>query len=150
MTYDKLVKYLGVKFKPEGRISVPMEEWKMWLEKIGKSKWKQERKVEAVRCCIIPKMLHTLRLSNIYPTKLRKLTRTIRKWVKSTLHMAEWTTNAWIHLKNGCDIQDLEKLVTMLRKKVVLKMNDSGDVISKVVAGRMEDRRNRERQKFKA
>ena len=60
MTYDKLVKYLGVKFNPEGRISVPMEEWKMWLEKIGKSKLKQEQKVEAVRCCIIPKILHTL------------------------------------------------------------------------------------------
>ena len=58
--------------------------------------------------------------------------------------MAEWTTNAWIHLKNGCDIPDLEKLVTMLRKKVVLKMNDSGDVISKVITGRMEDRCNKD------
>ena len=58
--------------------------------------------------------------------------------------MAEWTTNAWIHLKNGCDIPDLEKLVTMSRKKAVVKMINSGDEISKAVAGRMEDRCNKD------
>jgi len=141
MGYDSLAKYLGVKLTPKGDIELPWEQCEEWLRNIDKAPLKPEQKVEALNDYIVPRMLHQLRLSNVGISKLKRLSRLLRSWVRKVLHLPIWTPTDWIHGSFGGMLANIEELIFKTRKKASDRMLASRDTVAFWV-GNKEDRIN--------
>ena len=49
--------------------------------------------------------------------------------MKKILHLPTWTSNNWIHHRNGGNIPDLEKRTMIARLKATIKMKLSTDEV---------------------
>ena len=86
---------------------------------------KPEQRVMDIKSCIIPRIIHQLRLADVGIGKLKKVNKLIKKWVKKFLHIPEWTPYSWLHLKDGGDLAHLLELILKARKKASAKMATS-------------------------
>ena len=104
ITFDDLLKYLGVCITPTGNVQLPRKKCEDYLQNIAKSHVNPIQKVHVIRQVITAKIQYHLRLSDHGLEEVRKLHRLVRKYV--ILHLPTWTSNAWIHHREGCNIMN--------------------------------------------
>ena len=127
ITFKDLARYLGVDIRPDGSVHLPRQTWIDYLENLTKAQLNPIQKVDAIRSTIAAKIQYQLRLSDHGLEEARKLTRTLRKYVKKILHLPTWTSTSSIHHRNGCNIPDLTTIVMASRTKATTKMMTSKD-----------------------
>jgi len=142
MDHANTAKYLGCDVTVTGEIRLPEGTWKGWMERIHRAPLKPDQRVRAIRSYLIPRMTHTLRLSDCGRNKLRTWSRIIRKAVKGYLHLPEWTPNSWVHHPNGGKVPDIEECIIRLRQSAATKMAGSEDPIAGIVGTRVLQRNN--------
>ena len=103
------MRYLGVDIRPDGSVKLPKATWENYLKNLEAAHLNPIQKIDAIRQIIVAKIQYQLRLSDHGLEESRKINRLIRKSVKKILHLPTWTSNNWIHHRNGGNIPDLEK-----------------------------------------
>ena len=106
ITFDDLLKYLGVQITPTGNVQLPRKTWEDYLQNFTKSHFNPIQKVQAISQVVTAKLQYHLRLSDHGLEEVRKINRLVRKYVKKILHLPTWVSNAWIHHREGCNITD--------------------------------------------
>ena len=127
ITFQDLVKYLGVELHPDGSVKLLRQLWEKYLENLRQSHLNPIQKIEAIRQVLIAKIQYQLRLSDHGLKEERKLNRVIRKYVKKILHLPTWTATSWIHHRNGANVPDLVTTTMISRAKATAKMKTSTD-----------------------
>jgi len=138
LDYECLSKYLGVQFDPMGCIILPTAKWDHWIDLINKAPLKPHQKVFGLKIVIIPRMLYQLRLADVGIGKLKKLNRKIKQAVKKMLHLPEWTSDAWLHLQTGGNLNDILIAILKSRKKATEKMSVSDDRICAAIGRELD------------
>ena len=87
ITFEDLVKYLGVEIRPDGSVKIPRATWETYLKNLAAAHLNPIQKVDAIRQIIIEKIQYQLRLSDHGLEESRKINRLIRKYVKKILHL---------------------------------------------------------------
>ena len=138
ITFDDLPKYLGVYITPTGNVQLPRQTWEDYLQNIIKSHLNPIQKVQAIRQVVTVKIQYHLRLSDHGLEEARKINRLVHKYVKKILHLLTWTSNAWIHHREGCNITDLVVSIAISRSTASNKMKMSQDKISQSIGDKLE------------
>ena len=94
ITFQDLVKYLGVELHPDGSVKLLRQLWEKYLENLRQSHLNPIQKIEAIRQVLIAKIQYQLRLTDHGLKEARKLNRVIRKYVKKILHLPTWTATS--------------------------------------------------------
>ena len=105
ITFNDLPKYLGVCITPTGNVQLPRKKCEDYLQNIAKSYLNPIQKVQVIRQVITAKIQYNLRLSDHGLEEVRKLNKLVCKYVK-IFHLPTWTSNAWIHHREGCNIMN--------------------------------------------
>ena len=127
ITFQELVKYLGVDLHPDGSVKLPRETWEKYLQNLRQSHLNPIQKIKAIRQVLVAKIQYQLRVSDHGLEEARKLNRVIRKYVKKILHLPTWSATSWIHHRNGANIPDLVTTSMISRAKATAKMKASTD-----------------------
>ena len=130
ITFEDLLRHLGVDIRPDGSVKLPRATWENYLKNLAAAHLNPIQKIDAIRQIIVVKVQYQLRLSDHGLEESKKINRLIRKSVKKILHLPTWTSNNWIHHRNGGNIPDLEKQTMISRLKGTTKMKLSIDEIA--------------------
>ena len=133
MTFKDLVKYLGVEIQPDVSVKLPRATWETYLKNLAAVHLNPIQKVNALCQVIVAKTQHELRLSDHGLEEARKINHLMRMYVKRILHLLTWTSNNWIHHRNGGNIPDLEKRKMITRLKATTKMKLSTDEATRTI-----------------
>ena len=143
ITFQDLVKYLGVELQPDGSVKLPRQLWEKYLENLRQVHLNPIEEIEAIRQVLIAKIQYQLRLSDHGLEEARKLNRVTRKYVKKILHLPTWTATFWIHHRNGANISDLVTTTMISRAKVTAKIKTLTDPAARATRHTFTNRRRK-------
>ena len=138
MTFVELAKYLGLRFRPNGEVAIPLDDYDKWRSNVKKSCLKPEQKIDILKSTIIGRMDYVLRLAGPRGSTLRKLDRANRIWAKKVLHLPMSTPNVFMHGKQGVGLCELAKEIPLRRRKAWETMMENQDAVARITAIDME------------
>lgn len=129
---DKTCRYLGINFTSVGAVDSKhlKEQINEALGKVAKVKLKAQCKLKLLRTYIIPRFIYQLINSELYPTLLRRIDISIRKTIRSILHLPMSLSNEFFYLpfkEGGLQIPDLCQAVGIAKVKLFKKIVLLGD-----------------------
>ena len=104
--------------------------WESYLNNLSKAHLNPIQKVEATRQILTAKIQYQLCLSDHGLEEVRKINWIIRKYVKRILHLSIWTSTAWIHHRNSCNIPHFLTAMMISLTKASTKMKTLNDMIA--------------------
>ena len=149
ITFKDLVKYLGVEIQPDGSVKLPRATWETYPKNLAAAHLNPIQKVDAIRQVMVAKIQYQLRLSDHGLEEARKINRLIRKYVKRILHLPTWTSNNWIHHRNGGNIPDLEKRTMITRLKATTKMKLLTDKAARITGDQLNPHSEQQVQRLR-
>ena len=149
ITFDTLAKYLGLSIDHTGNVAIPRSEWRLWLQRLKKAPLKPWQKIDAIKSIVVPKITHQLRLSDAGICQLRELSKELREFFKSVLHLPEWTPTSWIHSSSGGGLPDICSTILAARLKASRKMVNSPDPCVAAAGLPVWERASRDARKLK-
>jgi hypothetical protein len=131
---DNKCRYLGVNFTSHGAIDSRQLKTQIGetLTKTCKIKLKAQCKINLLRTYIIPRFIHQLVNTELHPCLLRRIDISIRKAVRSILHLPSSLSNEFFYLpfkEGGLQFPELHQAVGIAKVKLFKRIAHMGDPI---------------------
>lgn len=136
------VPYLGIEIEPIQGVQSPklLQELTVMLEKLNKAPLKPHQRIIILKQYLIPRLIHRATHGKTKKTVLEDCDRSIRRNIKSWLHMERFTTSHWTYTgmsDGGLGIPKLSKLIPSIQIKILHGLLTSEDGLTNELACRI-------------